>query len=125
MRRQGFTLVEMMMGVFILGGALMAFLQALMGCMSLNLKNEQLTIAVNDAQYVLEQMKELDFSTCIDLDFPSTCFTFPVFTHLNSQTIEHTNVSLETGLLRQVTVKVRWLDKQKWREVSLATYFSP
>ncbi len=125
MRSRGFTLVEMMVGVFILGGALMAFLQALIGCMALNSANTQLTVAANDAQYVLEQIKELDFSTCIATDFAGGCYTFPTFTHLSEETIVHTNVEIDTGVLRLVTVKVHWTEKGKQKEYSLATYFSP
>ena len=125
MRSRGFTLVEMMVGVLILGGALMAFLQALIGCMNLNVANTQITLATNDAQYVLEQIKELDYSSCIALDFPSSCYAFPTFNNLTGEIVEHSNVEIVPSRLRQVTIRIKWTDKQKQREVSLGTYFSP
>lgn len=122
--RGGFSLVETIMGVFILAGALMTFLQALTGCLTLNISNSNLTVAVNHAQLVMEQIKALDYATCIALDFPANCYTFPTLKTLTNETLSHTNVVVEAGVLRRVTVKVGWTEKGGAREYALSTYFS-
>lgn len=119
---KGFTLLEVMFGVFILAVALVGVLQGLAACMVLNIENSNLTIAANDAQHVLEQIDDLDYATCINQDFSGGCYTFPTFNNLPNETVSHTNVAV--GSMRQVTVTISWMGRGEQKEYSVATFFS-
>lgn len=121
-RPEGFTLLEVMFGVFILAVALVGVLQGLAACMVLNIENSNLTIAANDAQHVLEQINGLDYDTCIAQDFSGGCYTFPILNNLPNEAVSHTNVAV--GSMRQVTVTIRWTGRGGQKEYSVATFFS-
>lgn len=111
-----------MFGVLILVVGLVGVQQGIIACLLLNIQNSNLTIAANDAQYVMEQIKDLDYTTCIANDFAGSCYTFPTFSNLPGETITHTVVSGDR--FKQVTITVRWTERQATKEYSLATYFT-
>jgi hypothetical protein len=113
-----------MFGVFVLLVGILAALTGFLGAMFLNNSSSDLTIAVNDAQYVLEQIRGLDYTSCIRY-LPSACFTLPTFTNLPQETIIFDPAPTAIGSdMRKITVKVSWLDKGQTRSFSLASYFS-
>ncbi len=123
-KNKGFTLIEVMFGIFILLISLLAILSGFFGAMFLNNSSSDLTIAVNDAQYVLEQIKSLDYSSCVK-NLPNACFTLPVFNNLPQETVafDPAPTAIDANL-RMITVKVSWLDKGQTRSFSLASYFA-
>ena len=120
--KKGFTLIEAMFGVFILVIGLVGAQQGIIACMLLNVSNNNLTVAANDAQYVMEQIKDLDYDTCIAQDFSNGCYTFPTFNNLMDEAVTHANVAV--GTMRQVTITIQWTERQGQKEYSLATYFT-
>lgn len=123
LKRGGFTLIEVMVGVFILLVSLLAALTGFLGSLFLNNASNNLTTAVNDAQYVLEQVKGLDYTACIQ-NLPSTCYTLPTFTNLLNETVAFDPApTVISANARKITVKVSWQDKGQERNFSLATYF--
>ena len=124
--KKGFTLIELMMGVVILLVSGLALLSGFLGSMFLNNSSNNLTTAVNDAQYVLEQVKGLDYTTCIQMNFSGGCYTLPTFTNLPSETVTfkpYPETDIGTSISK-ITVEVTWQDKQQIRSYSLATYIA-
>jgi type II secretory pathway pseudopilin PulG len=122
--RRGFTLIEAMFGVFVLLVSILAVLSGFLGSVVLNNSSNNLTTAVNDAQYVLEQVKGLDYTSCIQY-LPNACYTIPTFTNLPGETAAFypTPTAIGTGI-RKITVTVSWQDKGQTRSFSLASYFA-
>ena len=123
--RKGFTLVEVMVGVFVLLVSILAALSGFLGSMFLNNSSSNLTIAVNDAQYVLEQIKGLDYTTCTQY-LPNACYALPTFNNLPGvETVSFDPAPTTLGAnIRKITIKVSWQDKGQIRSFSLASYFA-
>lgn len=130
-KNKGFTLIELMFGVFVLLVSILAALSGFLGSMILNNSSSNLTTAVNDAQYVLEQIKDkgLDYDTCIRY-LPNTCYTVPPFTNSSGETnLPYEKVAVGSTPITgsnicETTVIISWEDKGQTRSFSLATYFA-
>ncbi|MCX5703280.1 MAG: hypothetical protein NT066_02140 [Candidatus Omnitrophica bacterium] len=120
--RKGFSLVEMMFGVFILLAVIIPALFSFINCMLLNRASRNLTTAANDAQYVLEQIKAWDYDTRIATNFPSG-YTLSTPT-LNNEAVAFDPAPTIGSSISKITVKVSWTERQKSRSFSLATYFA-
>jgi len=112
--KNAFTLSELMLATAILVLVAAGLLAAFVGCLILNETNNNLVIAVNDAQYVLEQIKGLDYNN-ID------AYTPPTFTHLNNESIPDPTVTEITSGIKEVTVNVNWTERANNRNFSLST----
>ena len=123
-KKSGFTLIELMFSVVILLVSILALLSGFMGSLFLNNSSSNLTVAVNDAQYVLEQIKGLNYTTCVQDNFAVGCYVLPVFTNLPSETVALNPAPTIGPKISKVTVKVSWLDQKKIRSYSLATYIA-
>ena len=110
---KGFTLLELVVSTGILLIVISGLLVSFISCLLMNESNNNLVTAVNDAQYVLEQIKGLTYN---DIDN----YTPPIFTNLNNETIPQPSV-VETGGIKQVTVNVSWTERQRNRTFSLST----
>ena len=117
MRRKlnlGFTLLEAMVAVAILLIAICSLLAALVNCLLLNESNNHLVTAFNDAQYVLEQIKQEAFDN-ID------SYTSPELSNLNNEDIPQPDVTDITSNLKEVTVDVNWSERGNPKNISLST----
>lgn len=123
-KNKGFTLIELMFAVLILLVSILALLSGFLGSLFLNNSSNSLTTAVNDAQYVLEQIKGLNYSTCIQNNFAGGCYALPVFTNLPGETVTLSPAPTIGSTISKITVKITWQDKQKTRSFSLATYIA-
>lgn len=113
--RSGFTLLELLFTSLILLITISGLFLAFVNCIFLNESNNDLVLAANDAQYVLEQVKAVNFSG-IDSYVP------PVFTNLNNENIPAPVVTNISSRVKQVTVNVNWTDKRRRsRNFSLST----
>lgn len=113
---RAFTLTELMLAVAILMVAITGLLATFVYCILLNQSNNNLVIATNDAQYVLEQIKGLaytDTNSYIDNYDPHT------FTNLNNEhAIPHRH---EGTNIKEITVNITWDERQAQRNFSLTT----
>ncbi|MDP2928299.1 MAG: prepilin-type N-terminal cleavage/methylation domain-containing protein [Candidatus Omnitrophota bacterium] len=121
--KKGFTLIELMVAVAILLVSSLALLSGFLGSMFLNDSSNHLTTAVNYAQYVLEQVRELDYNT--DIYGANFSYTPPSITN-SYETVVFTPAIEKTdmGGYSKVTINITWQEKQQEGSYSLATYFS-
>ena len=112
---RAFTLVELMVAAFILLFAISGMLVAFVSSTLLNESNNNLVIAVNDAQFVLEQIKGVAYTSI-------SSYSAPTFTSLSSETI---TLSRNVGTrIAEVTVNVSWSERGSTRNFSLSTRIS-
>jgi prepilin-type N-terminal cleavage/methylation domain-containing protein len=109
---KGFNLVELMIAsgilLIVLSGLMVTFVYGIL----LNESNNNLVIATNDAQYVLEQIKGLAYSAI-------SSYPAPTFYNLNNETI---TLSRSIGTrIAEVTVDVSWTERQRQRSFRLST----
>jgi len=123
---RGFTLSELMIASAIMLIAILGLFTAIINCIFLNESNNHLVMAVNDAQYVLEQIKGLAYDNINDF---ITAFDQSQFRDLNNQSITFPNTVIGTSIAN-ITVKVNWDERQGNGNFSLSTriahvYVSP
>ncbi len=126
-RRNGFTLIELMIGITLVGTVLLSLLAGYMACLTLNEISRDIMIATEDARRVIEQMRSLSVSTLSDITGINWT-TWAVNNGLNALTSEQITVSYTdrdatgTGLDDDplyVTVTVNWQEKTRARGFSL------
>ncbi len=112
---KGFTLLELLIASTILLFAISGLLYAFVSAQVMSESNRNLVTAANDAQFVLEQMKNLSYSQL-------GAYALPAFTHLNDETLTLTRtIGPKTA---DVTVTVNWTERQRSRSFQLATRFA-
>ncbi len=111
---KGFTLLELMVAMAILLIAILGILGVFINSILLSEANTNLVMAVNDAQYVLEQIKGLSFQ---DID----SYEPPEFNNLNNEDIPKPTVNEITSRLKEVTVNVNWTQRNRNRNFQLST----
>ena len=121
-KNKGFSLIEVLISIVILLVSILAAISAILGSMLLNDASNNLTTAVNDAQYVLEQIntKRLDYDSCIAQNF--SCYTLPAFTNLPGETVAFDPPPTIGASITKVTVKITWQEKQQTKNFSITTY---
>ena len=130
LRNKGFTLIELMFGISILLIAIIASLSAFINCMFLNESSRNLTTAVHDAEYVLEQIRAQegpnDISSYIS-SYPSA--QFPQIKSLPNENITffpnpvYTPTSF-TQTLDTITVQISWDERNVQKTFSITTCFA-
>lgn len=112
--RKGFTLAELLISLTILALVISGILQLLIVCLLANTTNNNLVIASNDAQYVLETIKGLPYGDVASCSFPSFSF---------NNLIDENVATACTGENRmtKVTVTVTWKDRNVQKSFALST----
>lgn len=115
--RKGFTLLELICAVAILVVALVGLLSSYAGCFNLVESSTNTSIAVNEAQRIMEEMRTRNLTNIVSEDWLAwvedkgcNC--------LNHETI---NVSYIGADPLQISVKVGWKEKERTRNVELVT----
>lgn len=117
---RGFTLAELLVAMTILAFTISALLLAFVNCQLLNESNNNLAIATNDAQYVLEEIKCTGYSNINNF---INNFDPLYFENLNVETITFPNLVVGADIT-EVTVEVGWIERGRNKHVSLSTQFS-
>jgi prepilin-type N-terminal cleavage/methylation domain-containing protein len=122
--RRGFTLLELMVAVAILLLVIIGLLATFVSCMLLNQANNNLVIATNDAQYVLEQIRGEAYSEIKGYmrDFNPNVIpnSFPP-SYGRDIKIVSDPVDIETTKLASITVTITWNERQREKSFSLTT----
>jgi Tfp pilus assembly protein PilV len=116
-RGRGFTLSELMITFVILLVAILGLLALLMNCIFMNELNNNLVIGVNDAQYVLEQIKNLSYS---QISSYVNNFNPSQFTNLNSEQVTFPTANIGANIA-QITVRVSWQERSRNKYTELST----
>lgn len=115
---KGFTLLELMIAAAILLIAIVGLLFAFVNCILMNESNNNLVIAANDAQYVLEQIKARTYE---DIDDFINTFNPSEFSNLNNEEITFPDTTIGASIAT-IIVNVRWTERQRERNFRLSTY---
>jgi hypothetical protein len=123
---RGLTLAELLLAAGILAFVLSALLILFVNCVLLNQANRNLTLAISHAQYVMEDIKNTNFTeikTKIDIgdwDWSAADIATEGLTVLNNESIDTSHGSIDDPL--EVTVSVQWEDqRQRQRQTGLRT----
>lgn len=113
MTKNAFTLVELLLVVGLLVFAVSASLMLFANCILMNEHNRSLTIATSHAQYVMEEIKNQNFSVIEsginngDWDWGPSEITARGLDTLDSETIDTNETGTASDLLN-VIVAVNW-----------------
>ena len=122
LKEKGFTLIELMFGISILLIAIIASLSAFINCMFLNESSRNLTTAVHDAQYALEQIKTESFA-----NIPGYISSYPAtqFNNLpgGSERITFPD-PVYTSTLDTITVQISWNERSVQKTFAITTRFA-
>lgn len=110
--KNGFSLLELVVSVGILVLIISSIYFTIISCILLNQSNHNLSIAVNDAQRILEQIKQIPFEEIKD-------YIPPQFNHLINETIT-VDKNIQTRIA-EITVNVKWDEGKRRRNFSLFT----
>lgn len=109
---------ELMIAATILLVAILGLLALLINCIILGESNNNLVIAVNDAQHVLEQLKGQDYTQINNF---TTTYNPSQFNNLINETISFPYVNIGAKVA-EVTVEVDWVEKyNRNRDFRLST----
>jgi len=120
--------MEIMITVMVLLIALGSLLFTFTQCLMLNEVNNNLVIAFNDAQVILEQLRGQAFE-----DVSVSCAAYDpnplaIFNNLAGEAVTCTPTYLPIGApvsnLLQVDVRIDWTERQRPRNVILSTSFA-
>jgi Tfp pilus assembly protein PilV len=118
--RRGFSLTELMFGVFILVVVIIATLSSAINSMFLNESSRNIVIAANDVQYALEQIKTQSFS---NIQNYIQNYSATKFTNLPGENITFPSPSYGTDL-DTITVTITWNERNATRTYSVTTCFA-
>jgi Tfp pilus assembly protein PilV len=118
-KNSGFTILELLVASGILVISITAVLASFINSYLLNEASNNKAIAANDAQYVLERLKNMtygDISTC---SAPCADYDFP---NLEDESIGVTVTQM--GDVKEVTADVSWTERERQRNLAITTRFA-
>ena len=115
--RAGFTLSELMLACAILLVAILGVLLVFIMGILMNESNNNLVTAVNDAQYVLEQVKSQPYSNITSF---ISGFDSGQFANLENESITFPEDDVGASIAN-ITVSVGWVERQRSRSFRLPT----
>ncbi|MBU4589878.1 MAG: prepilin-type N-terminal cleavage/methylation domain-containing protein [Candidatus Omnitrophica bacterium] len=125
-KNTGFTLLELMIGAAVLILALVGLIAAYIGCFALNEKARNLTVATNDAQCVMEEIR--DRNTAFNItqeDWSAWAATDPPdgggCSTLDNETITVTYPSGTGARPLEIIITVSWTEKGRQRNTQIST----
>ena len=111
----GFTLIEILFTVGILAFCICGLLVILINCLFLNEANRNLTVAMTHAQYIMEEIRDADF-TNLETSITSGSWDWneaEIVSHnliaLSDESVD-TNV-FQTGNPLGISVRIDWKDR--------------
>lgn len=125
-KKSGFTLLELLIGTAVLIVALVGLIAAYTGCFVLNENARNLTIAINDAQCVMEEMRDRNITSNIVQENWTTwaATDLPNGGGCNSLDNENIVVTYPSGTTvtpLRILATVNWTEKSRQRSVQTVT----
>jgi len=125
--RRGFSLIELMFGIFILLVTIIAALSSTINSMFLNESSRNIVTASNDAQYVLEyvleQIKTQGFSNVPTYISGFSPATSGMVLKLSGEGVTFPS-PVYTSNLDTITVNITWNERNTARTFSITTRFA-
>jgi len=122
-RNNGFTLVELLISMTVLGIVLFALLFGYMQCFKINEMSQNTTIALEDAQKVIEQMRSLSVNSLTDIT--NVDWTGWAANNACTFTIDNDLSKLypqgQSADPLEICVTVKWQERGRPCEVNLST----
>lgn len=116
-REGGFTLLEVLLTILLLGTGFAAILQVMSAGLLAGGANENEIIAANLVQEKIEELRNTQYSSIAEETPPVIVTGFPAFTREVLVTTPQTD-------LKQITVKVYWFVKSVQTNLTMVTYAS-
>jgi Tfp pilus assembly protein PilV len=116
-REGGFSLLEVLLAVLLLGTGLVFLIQTLNTGLVAGSYNESEIIAANLAQEMTEQLRNTTFASIASQTPASAVSGFPGFTR-------EVLVTTPVTSLKQITVKVYWYARQTQTNLTMVSYVS-
>lgn len=110
---RGFTLMELMISVAILIVVIVGFLASFLHSIMLTRSSREKTIALNDAQFVLESMKAESFADLL-------AYIPPAFSNLHEESVSVV-ASIVAARRVAAVATVTWKENDRERSVELYT----
>ncbi len=114
---QGFTLVELLLSIMVLAGALTGALLLFINCIILNETSRNLTIATTHIQFLLEDIKDTNFINIAsginagNWNWNTADITLNGLTPLNNETMTANLGAGGTANLLEIIASVSWLER--------------
>lgn len=126
MKKTGFTLLELMIGGTVLVLALVGLIAAYIGCFTLNESAKNLTVAINDAQCVMEEIRDRNLVYLIIQQNWTTWAALnpPQGGGCNTLDNEVTTVTYPSGTNQdpiEILITVSWTEKGRPKSTQLVT----
>lgn len=117
---RGFSLIELMFGVFVLLVVIIAALTSTINSIFLNESSRNIVIAANDAQHVLEQIKTQSFSNIPNYIQNYSSYQF---SNLANENITFPSPSYGSNL-DTITIQINWNERNATRTYAITTRFA-
>ena len=121
-KENGFTLVEIMVAVLILGAALIPIFIMFSEGISLTARSTELNLAVNTAQDKMEEIRNMTHNSITIGTWPDEEVTIGNRSFVRHVTVTNSDVSGAGGNLKKITVEVFWNHEDTTQSTSLMTY---
>ena len=108
---KGFTLLELIVATGILLVVISGLLVTFVYCLLLNESNNNLVMAANDAQAVLEEIKGLSYN---QIQAYTSGFNSTKFNNLGSETVSFPGSVFAAGST-DITVNISWVERERAR----------
>ncbi len=117
---KGFTLLELIITTGILLIVVSGLMVTFVYCLLLNESNNNLVIAANDAQAVLEEIKGLSYN-----QIQGRVGGYSrVFTNLSDEAVTFPGADFGASIIK-ITVNISWTERQRLRNFGLSTRIAP
>lgn len=123
--KKAFTFIELMIGITIIGIALLSLLMGYMACLNINEITRNIIIASEDCRRVIEEMKSLSVSSVSDITGRNWT-SWAASNGCNSLSSELVTVAYvdSNDNPLDVTVTVSWQQKGRAQNLSMGTLIS-
>ncbi len=121
-KENGFTLVEIMVAVLILGAALVPIFIMFSEGISLTARSTELNLAVNTAQDKMEEIRNMTHNSITIGTWADEEVTIGNRAFIRHVTVTNSGVSEAGENLKKITVEVFWNHKDTTQSTSLMTY---
>ena len=121
-KENGFSLVEILVAIFILGAALVPIFIMFSEGISLTARSTELNLAVNSAQDKMEEIRNMTHNSITIGTWPDEEIAVGERDFIRHVTVAESGIVGAGGNLKKITVEVFWSHEDTTHSTSLVTY---